>query len=71
MIKHVFVFQPAVNFIEADRYYFRFHSKEVVRFLGPWFAPIRDLPGAGCAPRRGPVRRASRQADRAVVQQRR
>jgi len=36
MIKHVFVFQPAVNFIEADRYYFRFHSKEVVRFLGPW-----------------------------------
>jgi hypothetical protein len=47
MIKHVFVFQPAVNFIEADRYYFRFHSKEVVRFLGPWFAPIRDLPGAG------------------------
>jgi hypothetical protein len=36
MIKHVFVFEPAVNATEADRFYFRFHSKEVVRFLGPW-----------------------------------
>jgi hypothetical protein len=36
MIKHVFLFEPAVNATEADRYYFRFHSKEVVRFLGPW-----------------------------------
>ncbi len=36
MLKHVFLFEPRVNPIEADRYYFRFHSKEVVRFLGPW-----------------------------------
>ncbi len=36
MIKHVFVFEPSVNATQADRYYFRFHSKEVVRFLGPW-----------------------------------
>jgi hypothetical protein len=36
MIKHVFVFEPSVNPIEADRYYFRFHGPEVVRFVGPW-----------------------------------
>lgn len=36
MIKHCFVFQPRTNRIETDRYYFRFHSKEVVRFFGPW-----------------------------------
>jgi hypothetical protein len=36
MIKHVFVFESGVNSIDADRYYFRYHSKEVVRFLGPW-----------------------------------
>jgi hypothetical protein len=36
MIKHLFVFEPQVNATEADRYYFRFHSKEVVRFVGPW-----------------------------------
>jgi hypothetical protein len=36
MIKHVFIFQPSINMIEADRWYFRYHSKEVVRFIGPW-----------------------------------
>ena len=36
MLKHVYVFQAELNPIEADRYYFRFHSKEVVRFFGPW-----------------------------------
>lgn len=36
MIKHVFVFQPAISMIEADRYYLRFHSKECIRFFGPW-----------------------------------
>lgn len=36
MIKHVFVFEPTVSWVEADRYYFRYHSKEVVRTLGPW-----------------------------------
>lgn len=36
MIKHIFVFEPSMNMVEADRYYFRFHSKEVVRFFGPW-----------------------------------
>jgi hypothetical protein len=36
MIKHLFVFQPAVSMVEADRYYFRFHANEVVRFVGPW-----------------------------------
>lgn len=36
MIKHCFVFQPRVNWIETDRYYFRYHSKEVVRAFGPW-----------------------------------
>jgi len=35
MIKHVFVFEPA-NAIETDRWYFRFHSKECMRFFGPW-----------------------------------
>jgi chalcone isomerase len=36
MIKHVFIFEPRMNPIEADRYYFRFHSKEAVRAVGPW-----------------------------------
>jgi len=36
MIKHVFIFEPTVNMIEFDRWYFRFHGKEVPRFNGPW-----------------------------------
>lgn len=37
MIKHVFVgFLNGINEIEAERWYFRLHSKEVVRFFGPW-----------------------------------
>jgi len=37
VIKHVFVgFLSGVNHVEAERWYFRFHSKEVVRFVGPW-----------------------------------
>jgi hypothetical protein len=37
MIKHVFVgFLNGINEIDAMRWYFRFHSKEVVRFVGPW-----------------------------------
>ena len=35
MIKHVFVFE-ADNMIELDRWYFRYHSKECIRFFGPW-----------------------------------
>jgi len=35
MIKHVFVFEP-VNTLEMERWYFRFHSKECLRFFGPW-----------------------------------
>ncbi|MDP2855501.1 MAG: hypothetical protein Q8N90_00015 [bacterium] len=37
MIKHVFIgFLNGVNEIDALRWYLRFHSKEVVRFVGPW-----------------------------------
>jgi predicted outer membrane lipoprotein len=37
MIKHVFVgFLNGVNEIDAVRWYLRYHSKEVVRFVGPW-----------------------------------
>jgi len=37
MIKHVFAgFLSDVNQIEAERWYFRFHSREVVRYVGPW-----------------------------------
>jgi len=37
MIKHVFVgWLQRVNPVEADRWYFRFHSKEVVRAVAPW-----------------------------------
>ena len=37
MIKHVFIgWLQGVNPIEADRWYFRYHSKEVVRTVGPW-----------------------------------
>lgn len=37
MIKHVFAgFLGDVSRIEAERWYLRFHSKEVVRHFGPW-----------------------------------
>ena len=37
MIKHIFAgFLGDINRTEAERWYFRFHSKEVVRYFGPW-----------------------------------
>jgi hypothetical protein len=37
MIKHAAVgFLDGVNPIDADRWYFRYHSKECIRFFGPW-----------------------------------
>ena len=37
MIKHVFAgFLHGVDPIEAERWYLRYHSKEVVRAVGPW-----------------------------------
>ena len=37
MIKHIAIgFLNGVDPIEADRWYFRYHSKECVRFFGPW-----------------------------------
>jgi len=37
MIKHVFIgFLDKLNGLEAVRWYFRYHSKEVVRYVGPW-----------------------------------
>ncbi len=37
MIKHVFIgFLASLNEIDAARYYYRYHSKEVPRFFGPW-----------------------------------
>jgi hypothetical protein len=37
MIKQVAIgFLDGVNPIEADRWYFRYHSKECIRFFGPW-----------------------------------
>jgi len=37
MIKHVFVgFLNGVDETVGERWYFRYHAKEVVRFVGPW-----------------------------------
>ncbi len=36
MIKHCFVFEPGIDMVLFNRWYFRFHSKECVRFFGPW-----------------------------------
>lgn len=36
MIKHVFLGAAWKSMIEADRWYYRFHSKETLRFVGPW-----------------------------------
>jgi hypothetical protein len=37
MIKHVFVgFLNGIDEILGERWYFRYHCKEVVRFFGPW-----------------------------------
>ncbi len=37
MIKHVFIgYLNGINEIEAWRWYVRYHSKEAIRFFGPW-----------------------------------
>ena len=36
MIKHCFIFSINRNDPVGDRFYFRFHSKECIRFFGPW-----------------------------------
>lgn len=37
MIKHIFIgFLNGINEFDGLRWYLRFHSKEVVRFVGPW-----------------------------------
>jgi hypothetical protein len=36
MIKHCFIFAIQKNDPIGDRFYFRFHSKECVRYFGPW-----------------------------------
>jgi hypothetical protein len=37
MIKHVFIgFLDRLNALDAVRWYFRYHSKEVMRYVGPW-----------------------------------
>ncbi len=37
MIKHMFIgFLDKLDSLEAVRWYFRYHSKEVVRYVGPW-----------------------------------
>ena len=37
MIKHVFLgFLHRLNELDATKWYFRYHSKEVVRYVGPW-----------------------------------
>ena len=36
MIRHVFIFEPAVSLDVFDIWYFRHHAPECVRFFGPW-----------------------------------
>jgi len=38
MIKDVYIIAPAPSVSEAEamRFYLRYHSREVVRFVGPW-----------------------------------
>ena len=37
MIKHIAIgFLNGVDPVEADRWYFRYHSRECVGFFGPW-----------------------------------
>lgn len=38
MIKHCFIFAIRPNDPLGDRFYFRYHSKECIRFFGPWLA---------------------------------
>lgn len=45
MIKHCFVgFLRGVPKVEGDRWYFRYHCKEVVRFFGPWLRRYETYP---------------------------
>lgn len=45
MIKHVFVgFLNGVDRVLGERWYFRYHSKEVVRFFGPWLRRYETYP---------------------------
>lgn len=45
MIKHCFVgFLRGVEKVQGDRWYFRYHCKEVVRFFGPWLRRYETYP---------------------------
>jgi hypothetical protein len=48
MIKHVFIgFLSRIDALEGIRWYFRYHSKEVVRYVGPWlrrYETFKSLP---------------------------
>lgn len=44
MIRHIFVFEPAVSLEEFDIWYFRVHSQECVRYYGPWLRRYETYP---------------------------
>jgi len=50
MIKHVFVFPLRGNEVEFYRWYYRFHSKECVRFFGPWLTRYEHYRGIEVPP---------------------
>ena len=51
MIKHVFVgFIHGVEKVVGERWYFRYHSKEVVRFFGPWLRRYETYPAQAIPP---------------------
>lgn len=50
MIKHVFVFPIRGNEVQFYRWYYRFHSKECVRFFGPWLTRYEHYRGYDAPP---------------------
>lgn len=53
MIKHVFVFEPP-DMVLLDRWYFRFHSKECLRFFGPWLRRYETFRSCDAPPEADP-----------------
>ena len=53
MIKHVFVFPLPVDDVAFYRWYYRFHSKECIRFFGPWLTRYEHYRGIEVPPEAG------------------
>lgn len=50
MFKHVFLIPKPANEVEFYRFYYRYHSKECVRYYGPWLTRYEHFRGYATPP---------------------